>query len=97
MYTIQYCLYIRTLEIANVSNTAILLYPGRKIGQMVLMHVAIPKGEETKSAALLDTTYFGPMYPEAPPFKNPEDDLFSIGVQAVRKISGPTWHKKPKA
>src|SRR5271166_1213219 len=35
-----------TLEIANVSNTAILLYPGRKIGQMVLMHVAILPGRE---------------------------------------------------
>ncbi len=35
-----------TLEIANVSNTAILLYPGRRIGQMVLLHVAIPKGKE---------------------------------------------------
>jgi dCTP deaminase len=80
-----------TLEIANVSNTAILLYPGRKIGQMVLMHVAIPKGEEAGSSTLLDTTYFGPIYPEAPPFKNPQDDLLKIGVRPVKTIPPPQW------
>jgi deoxycytidine triphosphate deaminase len=26
-----------TLEIANVSNTAVLLYPGRPIGQLILL------------------------------------------------------------
>jgi dCTP deaminase len=77
-----------TLEIANVSNTAILLYPGRKIGQMVLMHVAILKGKEKKTAALLDTTYFGPVYPEAPPFRNPEVDLFRINVPTVMVLGG---------
>jgi dCTP deaminase len=81
-----------TLEIANVSNTAILLYPGRKIGQMVLMHVAILKGKEKKTASLLDATYFGPVYPEAPPFKNPQEDLFKIGVPSVMVMGGP----KPK-
>jgi dCTP deaminase len=80
-----------TLEIANVSNTAILLYPGRKIGQMVLMHVAIPRGKELSTSPLLDTTYFGPVYPEAPPFKNPEDDLLKIGVRPARIIGGPKW------
>jgi dCTP deaminase len=78
-----------TLEIANVSNTAILLYPGRKIGQMVLMHVAILKGKEKKMASLLDSTYFGPVFPEAPPFKNPQDDLFMIGVSQVTVMAGP--------
>jgi dCTP deaminase len=80
-----------TLEIANVSNTAILLYPGRKIGQMVLMHVAVPKGKEEKNSSLLDTTYFGPVYPEAPPFKNPKEDLNKIGVSPVNVMSGPRW------
>ena len=28
-----------TLEIANVSNTPILVYPGRSIGQLILMHL----------------------------------------------------------
>ena len=78
-----------TLEIANVSNTAMLLYPGRRIGQLILMHVAIDdaaKGAEQ----LLDSTYFGPVFPEAPPFKNPEEDLSKIGVREVKVMQGPT-------
>jgi hypothetical protein len=40
---------------------------------------------------LLDTTYFGPIYPEAPPFKNPQDDLLKIGVRPVKTIPPPQW------
>lgn len=88
-----------TLEIANVSNTAILLYPGRRIGQMVLMEVAIDKNEAKKegTAQLLDRTYFGPVYPEAPPFKNPEVDLNLIGVPSVRVVGKPTWIESRKS
>jgi dCTP deaminase len=85
-----------TLEIANVSNTAILLYPGRRIGQMVLMHVAIPRAKEDLYAkALLDDTYFGPIYPEAPPFKDPEIDLQKIGITNVRVVIEPDWTETP--
>ncbi len=87
-----------TLEIANVSNTAILLYPGRRIGQLVLMHVAIPKAKEDLYAnALLDDTYFGPIYPEAPPFKDPEVDLRKIGITNVRVVVEPDWTETPRA
>jgi dCTP deaminase len=81
-----------TLEIANVSNTPVLLYPGRRICQLVLMEVSAPiqaameqGGDLTKSEATtkLDKNYFGPVYPEAPKFKNPEDDLLQIGVTRV--------------
>jgi len=68
-----------------------LLYPGRKIGQMVLMHVAVQKSKEREVAAILDNTYFGPVYPGAPPFKNPEVDLSVIGVRRVRVIPKPAW------
>ncbi len=80
-----------TLEIANVSNTAVLLYPGRRIGQLVLMHVAIEKGRDTDTSNRLDRTYFGPVFPEAPPFRNPETDLGAIGVRRVRVMGKPTW------
>jgi len=30
--------------------------------------------------AKLGRTYFGPVYPEAPPFNNPADDLAAIGL-----------------
>lgn len=80
-----------TLEIANVSNTAILLYPGRKIGQLILIHLAIRKLKTESTSPLLDTTYFGPVYPEAPPFKNPADELRNIGISRTRVIQGPKW------
>ncbi len=66
-----------TLEIANVSNTPVLLYPGRPIGQLVLLHV----DRVHDLGAKIKSTYFGPVYPEAPPFQNPEKDLFKIGVR----------------
>jgi deoxycytidine triphosphate deaminase len=83
-----------TLEIANVSNTPVLLYPGRPICQLVLMHLARSESQvstntskkQTKgkgSNIKLDTNYFGPVYPEAPKFKNPEEDLLKIGVTRV--------------
>ena len=64
-----------TLEIANVSNTPVLLYPGRQICQLILMRVEGPD-----MAALPSSTYFGPVYPEGPKFDNPEEDLERIGV-----------------
>lgn len=71
-----------TLEIANVSNTPVLLYPGRPIGQLVLLHV----DREHDPDAKIKSTYFGPVYPEAPPFQNPEEDLLKIGVTLTSVI-----------
>jgi dCTP deaminase len=71
-----------TLEIANVSNTPVLLYPGRPIGQLILLHVDL----KHDPAAKVKSTYFGPVYPEAPPFKNPEEDLLKIGVRRTSVI-----------
>ena len=75
-----------TLEIANVSNTPVLLYPGRLIGQLVLMDVERELGE-----GKLGSTYFGPVYPEGPAFDSPQEDLRKIGVRRtsilVRKWS----------
>ena len=67
-----------TLEIANVSNTPVLLYPGRLIGQLVLLAV-----DGASKTAREDPTYFGPTSPEAPRFDNPENELFAIGVPKV--------------
>ena len=66
-----------TLEIANVSNTPVLLYPGRKIAQLIFLHV----GRDQDASGKLKSTYFGPIHPEAPTFKNPEEDLQAIGVR----------------
>jgi hypothetical protein len=69
-----------TLEIANVSNTPLLLYPGRLIGQLILMKVDDPVDSKT-----IDGTYVGPVYPESPVFKDPEEDLALIGITTVRR------------
>jgi dCTP deaminase len=71
-----------TLEIANVSNTPVLLYPGRPIGQLVLLHLSGAEGP----AKRIKSSYFGPVYPEAPPFKNPEADLRAIGIPRTRVL-----------
>ena len=82
-----------TLEIANVSNTPVLLYPGRLIGQLILLRLAeVQEGEGAEPAdkpekSPLGATYFGPIYPEPPKFNNPDDDLWKIGVRATWRIS----------
>jgi hypothetical protein len=68
-----------TLEIANVSNTPLLLYPGRLIGQLVLMDILRPD-----PAQKLSGSYLGPVYPEAPLFKDPSEDLADIGIKRYR-------------
>ncbi len=83
-----------TLEIANVSNTPVLLYPGRPICQLVLLKVspfkegAKPRrrGKRKASAENISSGYFGPVYPEAPKFKDPQDDLLQIGIRTVSTI-----------
>lgn len=65
-----------TLEIANVSNTPVILYPGRSICQLVLMDLNTPKARQRK----LSGTYIAPVYPEAPEFSDPRKELKKIGV-----------------
>jgi len=65
-----------TLEIANASNTPLILYPGRLIAQLILMELAKTKARESK----LSGTYLAPVYPEAPIFQDPIHDLRKIGV-----------------
>jgi dCTP deaminase len=71
-----------TLEIANVSNTPVLLYPGRPIGQLVLLKTERRRKKPTK----LKGSYFGPVAPEPPTFRNPEDELFELGAETVSVI-----------
>src|ERR1700677_136320 len=56
-----------TLEIANVSNTPLLLYPGRFVGQLILMEL----DQEKPATRKLSGSYLGPVYPEPPVFKDP--------------------------
>lgn len=69
-----------TLEIANVSNTPLLLYPGRLVAQLILF--GVPHAEPASKHA---GTYLGPVFPEAPKFLHPEQDLKTIGIQETKK------------
>jgi dCTP deaminase len=74
-----------TLEIANVSNTAIVLYPGTPIGQLVLFHAGITKPPEGLSGS-----YLGPIYPEAPAMKTPQQLFKKLGLNKYRR-AGQGW------
>jgi len=69
-----------TLEIANVSNASILLYPGMPIGQLVLMETAIKE-----PPVELSGSYVGPVFPEAPNPSNARDQLNKVGIEAYRR------------
>jgi dCTP deaminase len=69
-----------TLEIANVSNTAIILYPGTPIGQLVLFHTGVAEAPEKLSGS-----YLGPIYPEAPNMKAPREVLEKLGLSKYRR------------
>jgi len=77
-----------TLEIANVSNTPLLLYPGRLIGQLVFFELSDREESERKLAG----TYLAPVYPEAPIFNDPADDLEKIGIPKA-EITIPTFKR----
>lgn len=79
-----------TLEIANVSNTPLLLYPGRLVAQLILFDTP-----DAKSATKQSGTYMGPVYPEAPVFLDPTQDLAMIGI-AEAEIAKPLVKAPPK-
>jgi dCTP deaminase len=66
-----------TLEIANVSNTPQVLYPGFQIGQLILIANDKP-ADETQP---LSGAYVGPIEPESPALKHPKVVLRDIGVK----------------
>ena len=55
-----------TLEIANVSNSALILTPKMPIGQLILMSIDSPEPSDDLSG-----TYIGPVRPESPSSKSP--------------------------
>ena len=68
-----------TLEIANVSNTPVLLHPGIPIGQLLLMTVDLSE-DEAKGSDMLSGSYIGPTFPEAPSFRPLNEQLRKFGI-----------------
>ena len=69
-----------TLEIANVSNTPLLLYPGRLVAQLILFDVPKAKLHSKQSGS-----YMGPVYPEAGKFREPEQELKQLGIKDFKR------------
>ena len=69
-----------TLEIANVSNTPVLLHPGVPIGQLLLLTVDLTD-EEKRRSDILKGSYIGPTFPEAPTFRSLRSQLEKVGVR----------------
>jgi dCTP deaminase len=78
-----------TLEIANVSNTAIILYPGMPIGQLVLLETGIKTAPDKLSGS-----YLGPIIPEGPKLRTPKETLQKLGLAKYRK-PGHGWISEP--
>jgi len=67
-----------TLEIANVSNTPVVLYPGVKIAQLVLLNTMRDIAKKNKDE--IEGTYFGPVRPEPAILKKPREALSDLGI-----------------
>jgi dCTP deaminase len=76
-----------TLEIANVSNTPQVLYPGFHIGQLILIANDVPADETLP----LSAAYVGPIEPETPILKHPKNVLREMGVPRYRDAHHPHW------
>ncbi len=80
-----------TLEIANASNTPIVLHPGVKIAQLVLMKTALEK-DQTKHLLeeedRIEGSYIGPVRPEQGMIAEPRRFLPPLGIPK-KEISYP--------
>lgn len=76
-----------TLEIANVSNTPQVLYPGFPIGQLILLQ----NDREADASQPLSAAYVGPVEPETPSLRDPKQVLREIGVRRYRHPHATDW------
>jgi len=68
-----------TLEIANVSNTPLTIFPGLPIAQLVLM-----RNDNPAELEMPDGSYVGPVYPEEPPKRQLGDQMRKAGITQYR-------------
>jgi hypothetical protein len=76
------------LEIANVSETPLTLYPGLSVAQLIFSEV---EGAECPPNEL-SGSYVGPVRPETPVLKPPQDALQELNVPEEHiYIPWPPW------
>jgi dCTP deaminase len=79
-----------TLEIANVSNTPLLVFPGSQIGQLVLL-----TNDEVSKSGMPEASYVGPVFPEEPPRKDIAGQMRAWGLSQYRDPSDGKWKDLP--
>ena len=80
-----------TLEIANVSNAPLTIFPGLPIAQLVLM-----QNENSPKPGMPDGSYVGPIYPEEPPRKDLGQQMHLAGITQYRDPTDAKWTKSKR-
>src|ERR1035438_2825474 len=75
-----------TLEIANVSNTPLTIFPGLPIAQLVLM-----RNDNPAESGMLDGSYVGPVYPEEQIKREIGAQMRAAGIAKYRDPSNGRW------
>jgi dCTP deaminase len=75
-----------TLEIANVSNTPLIVFPGSPIGQLVLV-----SNDGIAAKGMPEASYVGPVFPEEPPKKDIVALMRTLGITKYRDPSDGKW------
>lgn len=75
-----------TLEIANVSNTPLTIFPGLPIAQLVLI-----QNDNAAKHGMPDGSYMGPVYPEEPPTKKLGEQMRAAGITQYRDPANGKW------
>jgi dCTP deaminase len=75
-----------TLEIANVSNTPLTIFPGLSIAQLVLM-----SNQNAADEGMPDGSYVGPVYPEEPIKRELGKQMHEAGIDQYRDPKDGKW------
>lgn len=75
-----------TLEIANVSNTPLTIFPGLPIAQLVLL-----RNEHEASQGMPEGSYVGPVFPEEPIKKGLKVEMQMAGISRYREPASGAW------
>jgi len=79
-----------TLEIANVSNTPLTIFPGLPIAQLVLM-----RNDNDAALGMPDGSYVGPVYPEEPIKRDLKEQMRLAGIATYRDPKDGKWCSSP--
>jgi len=75
-----------TLEIANVSNTPLTIFPGLPIAQLVLL-----RNDHEAAPGMPEGSYVGPVFPEEPVRKLLNEQMRVAGISRYREPISGRW------